>query len=339
MLYFYASNKWTGDAPLKRGFFYGVSQDNLEEATKHLQRCLNIILGASTLIVDGDYGPATTRAVQAFQKLCNLTVTGVVDHYNWSKLIEESNRRAKLITSYKAQCLNLGQHNFVVFVDAGHGGLDKELNYTTSGKRAYHQNEAMHHQGHYYEGHENRIAAEAFIRACTQKGILCIRTYHPVEDWPLSKRTAIIRDWLERGYYGYLHSFHSNAISSRNTAAKLEATRGFMVFTTKGDSLSDELAQRHFKHVEQATLWDWKYRSDETDGDKDYEANFQVLRETDLRQYSPYFAAILEEWGFHTSKTDAQFITSTQGRAQRVKAALNTAIWAKANLFQHIINY
>lgn len=339
MPYFYSRNKWTGDAPLKRGFLYGVSQDKLEQATKHLQRLLNIILAASTLTVDGDYGPATTKAVQAFQKLCNLPVTGVVDHHNWLKLMEESNTRAKLVTSYKAQCLNLGQHTFVVFVDAGHGGLNNQLQYVTPGKRAYHQGEQLHHQGHYYEGHENRIAAEAFIKECTKQGILCIRTYHPVEDWPLSKRTQIIRDWLERGYYGYLHSFHSNAISSRNSAAQLDATRGFMVFTTKGDSLSDELAQKHFKHVQQATAWNWQYRSDETDGDKDYEANFQVLRETDLRQYNPYFAAILEEWGFHTSKADTRFITSSQGRKQRVKAALHTAIWAKANLFQHVTNY
>lgn len=338
MQYFYAKNRWIGDAPLKRGFFYGVPEEQLLAATRDLQVRLNILLGASTLVVDGDYGPATTQAVQQFQEKCQLPVTGVVDYHNWFQLVQQTNKYTKEQTSYKDGILNLGQQGFVVFVDAGHGGLGEDLRYTTPGKRAYHQGEEMHHKGHYYEGHENRVAAEAFIRECTKQGIMCIRTYHPVEDWQLSERTEIIRNWLDRGYYGYLHSFHSNAISSSNSAAKLKATRGFMVFTTKGHSLSDELAQRHFRHVQQATAWNWKYRSDQADGDQDYEANFQLLRETDWGDYSPYFAAMLEEWGFHSSVTDAQFIISPQGRAQRVKAALHTAIWAKANLFKHLSN-
>lgn len=336
MLYFRFKNKWTGNQPLRKGFFYGVIKDKLLVATRDLQHRLNVLSGAAILVVDGDYGFATTKAVRQFQQQCHLTVTGVMDYYNWEKLVQQTSNSTNGIAMYKHKLLNLGHQNFVVFVDAGHGGLNDRLRYVTPGKRAYHRGEEMHQQGHYYEGHENRIAAEAFIKECTQEGINCIRTYHPVEDWPLAKRTEIIRNWLERGYFGYLHSFHSNAISSKNSAAKLDATRGFMVFTAKGDNLSDRLAQSHFKHVQQATSWNWQYRSDETDGDKDYEANFQVLRETDLKLYSAYFAAMLEEWGFHSSLTDARFIVSTKGRTQRVKAAIKTALWAKNNLFKHL---
>jgi N-acetylmuramoyl-L-alanine amidase len=320
----------------RTGFWYGVYEHKKTTATKELQRRLNIVLGRKSLIVDGDYGPATTKAVRIFQRRYDRLVTGVVDHSTWMVIIKHATQQHTAIQNYKHNLLNLGKQKFVIFVDAGHGGLDSNLKYTTSGKRAYHKGVEMHHQGHYYEGHENRIAAEAFIRACAKRGINCIRTYHPTKDWPLGKRTQIIRDWLERGYYGYLHSFHSNAISERHGAVKLDQTRGFMVFTTKGESLSDELAEQHFKNVQKTTLWQWKYRADESDGDKDYEANFQALRETDLSQYSPHFAAMLEEWGFHSSKTDAQYITSEKGRAQRVEAALKTAKWAQSNLFKHL---
>jgi N-acetylmuramoyl-L-alanine amidase len=159
---------------------------------------------------------------------------------------------------------------------------------------------------------------------------MCIRTYHPYKDTSLSDRTEIVRSWLKRGYYGYLHSFHSNAISSSNSKAKLEATQGFMVFTTKKDNLSDRIATIHHHHVLQA-LPDWNVRRDTVDGDVDHEANFQILRETDLPTFYN-FGAILEEWGFHTSKKDCEFIVSETGRNFRVLCALKTAVKVKAEL-------
>jgi N-acetylmuramoyl-L-alanine amidase len=125
-----------------------------------------------------------------------------------------------------------------------------------------------------------------------------------------------------------MHSFHSNAIAETNSPAKLESTDGFMVFTTKGNTLSDEIATQHFKHV-QANVLDWNLRTERIDGDNDFEANFQVIRETDLKEFNK-FGAILDEWGFHTSGKDCEKIMST--RTQRVKACLETAKWVKSKL-------
>lgn len=291
---------------------------------KNLQYRLRKVLNRN-MTVDGDFGPATEAVVKLFQKTYGLQADGIAGYYTQKKLKEVYD----LMFQQNSSLLNFGKRRFVVFVDAGHGGIDDGGRYVTAGKRAYHAGVELHEGGHYYEGHENRIAAEAFIEACTNAGIMCVRTYHPFKDTSLSERTEAVRGWLRRGYVGYLHSFHSNAISSSNSAAKLDATRGFMVFNTRGDNFSDEIATQHFEHARNAVGRGWNYRTQtRDDGDVDFEVNFQILRETDLREFY-WFGAILEEWGFHTSKTDAQFIINPRTRQARVAAALNTAQWVK----------
>jgi hypothetical protein len=103
-----------------------------------------------------------------------------------------------------------------------------------------------------------------------------------------------------------------------------------MVFSTLGNNFSDEIAQQHFKHVKQTIgTNNWNFREQLKDGDSDYEVNFQVLRETDLFEFTDYFGAILDEWGFHSSSKDAPFITNTDTRLKRVEACLKTALWVR----------
>jgi N-acetylmuramoyl-L-alanine amidase len=295
---------------------------------KTLQYKLRKVLNRS-LSIDGDYGPSTEIAVRLFQKLYNLTIDGQAGPKTNGKL----DAVYKSMFKQNSELLHFGKRRFVVFVDAGHGGIDEKGKYVTPGKRAYHKGERMHERGHYYEGFENRLIAEGFIEACTDAGIMCVRTYHPYKDTSLSERTELIRSWLRRGYYGYMHSFHSNAISSSNSAAKLDATRGFMIFNTRGNNFSDKIADQHFKHVKEVVGEDnWKYRTQSrVDGDVDFEVNFQILRETDLQEFY-WFGAILDEWGFHSSKTDTKFIMQPENRIKRIEACLKTARWVKKGL-------
>jgi len=298
------------------------------QKVKNLQYKLKKVLNRS-LSIDGDYGPSTEAAVKLFQSLYGLKPDGYAGPITNAKLLKVY----KAMFSDNSDLLHFGKRRFVVFVDAGHGGINENGNYVTPGKRAYHKGETMHERGHYYEGFENRLIAEAFIEACTDAGIMCVRTYHPYKDTSLATRSEIIRSWLRRGYYGYLHSIHSNAIStSKNSAKKLNATRGFMVFSTIGSNFSDKIATQHFKNVQSIIGADnWRYRTQMKDGDEDYEVNFQILRETDLKEFE-WFGAILEEWGFHTSKTDSKFIIDPKNRKKRVEAALATAKWVKKKL-------
>jgi peptidoglycan hydrolase-like protein with peptidoglycan-binding domain len=284
---------------------------------KELQRKLNKILGTFAA-VDGDFGMNTEKVVRQFQKKYNLKDDGIVGNYTWKNIDIQYNSKVSNLSTF-------GVERFVVFVDAGHGGCTTTGIYTTNGKQAFHADKKLHQSGHYYEGYENRIAAEMFIHECTAAGIQTIRTYHPYKDTPLKDRCDIVKDWLDRGYYGYLHSFHSNAISSTNSPAKMLATRGFSVYTTTGQNMSDQIAEQHMQNV-QLKVGDWKYRYQKTDGDSDYEANFYILRNTDLEYYAK-FGAILEEFGFHTSAVDCEFIL--EHRQHRAEAALMTALWTK----------
>lgn len=300
-------------------------------AVRTLQLRLRNVLNRN-LVVDGDFGAATERAVRLFQDLYDLTVDGIAG----------SRTQAKLEQVYKTMFLNnsgllhFTERRFVVFVDAGHGGIDAQGRYVTPGKRARHNGVELHEDGNYYEGYENRIVAEAFIEACTDAGIMCVRTYHPWKDTPLAERSELVRSWLRRGYIGYLHSFHSNAISSSNTPDKLESTRGFMVFNTLGDNYSDKIATQHFTHVREETQNNWTYRTQTSqDGDVDYEVNFQILRETDLDEFA-FFGAILDEWGFHTSRTDALYISDPRNRKRRVSACVRTAKWVKNDMLRRL---
>lgn len=282
---------------------------------KTLQRKLNKILRIQVK-VDGIFGIGTMTAVKKLQKQYGLTIDGIVG----AKTNREINKQYNILMD-SSDMVTFTKPRFVVFVDAGHGGINDLGRYVTAGKQAYHEGTDLHQNGHYYEGYENRIVAEMFIEQMTKEGIQTIRTYHPVDDTPLSQRTRLVNSYLKRGYFGYLHSFHSNAISSSNSKQKLESTRGFCVFSTRGDTLSDNIAEKHFQTV-LSTVEDWKLRTQtRQDGDSDFEANFQILRQTDKNLKN--FGAILEEWGFHTSKIDTEFIIDS--RILRVSCAVKTA--------------
>ena len=285
------------------------------QKVKHLQRKLNKILRIQVK-VDGIFGIGTMDAVKKLQKQYGLTIDGIVG----AQTNREINKQYNILMD-SSDMVTFQKPRFVVFVDAGHGGINDLGRYVTAGKQAYHEGTDLHQNGHYYEGYENRIVAEMFIEQMTKEGIQTIRIYHPVDDTPLSERTRLVNSYLKRGYFGYLMSFHSNAISSSNSKQKLENTRGFCVFSTRGNTLSDKIAEKHFSTVF-ANVKDWKLRTQtRQDGDSDFEANFQILRQTDKNLKN--FGAILEEWGFHTSKIDTEFIIDS--RNLRVSCAVKTA--------------
>jgi peptidoglycan hydrolase-like protein with peptidoglycan-binding domain len=60
---------------------YGDKGDAVKQAQRGLRRTPNL-----SLVVDGDFGPATQEAVKQFQQSAGLPVTGVVDDATWDAL-------------------------------------------------------------------------------------------------------------------------------------------------------------------------------------------------------------------------------------------------------------
>lgn len=277
-----------------------------------LQKSLNKI--GYTIEPDGIFGTVTYFVITDFQAKNGLVPDGIVG----------KKTRTKINAAVLAASMPFDT-GFIAFIDTGHGK-------NTEGKRAYHEGAELHNGGWYYEWLENQIVAETTIKELTARGINCVRTKSSLTvDTGLTKRANSVKSWLDHGYYGYLHSFHSNAISSKSSPERLENTRGVTIWNTKGDNLSDKIATFYHETATEVLGAEHTQRQqDSQDGDPDYEANFTILAQTNLHKY-PNFAANLEEFDFHTSRAGCEFIISH--REERVQIAVKTILHAR-NLIQ-----
>lgn len=115
------------------------------------------------------------------------------------------------------------------------------------------------------------------------------------EDIPLSERVRRANQ-IHSVEPCYLVSIHANAGGGT----------GWEVFTSKGQTKSDEIAEVFFQEAEKA-FEDFRMRKDEGDGDSDKEAQFYVLRKTTC-------PAVLTENFFMDHPKDLAYIISDEGR-------------------------
>ena len=117
-----------------------------------------------------------------------------------------------------------------------------------------------------------------------------------IEDVPLSERCRRVND-LHRVYpSSFLVSVHANAGGGT----------GWEVFTSRGQTESDKLADIFYKEA-QRKLSGFRMRKDTTDGDYDKEAQFYILKHTTC-------PAVLTENLFMDNPKDLEFIMSESGR-------------------------
>lgn len=110
-------------------------------------------------------------------------------------------------------------------------------------------------------------------------------------------------------------SVHVNAAGSDG---QWKSARGWSVYTSPGKTKSDTLATYLYKEAKSILPPDSKYyvRSDQSDGDPDYEANFYVLTKTKC-------PAVLTENLFQDNKDDVNFLTSQEGKRKIVEIHVN----------------
>jgi N-acetylmuramoyl-L-alanine amidase len=99
-----------------------------------------------------------------------------------------------------------------------------------------------------------------------------------------------------------LISVHANAVGD---STKWMEGKGWEAYTTRGKTISDTLADFLYKRAD-SNIKGRKIREDWTDGDRDKEADFYIIKKAKC-------AAVLTENFFYDNKDDLRYLTSDEG--------------------------
>jgi N-acetylmuramoyl-L-alanine amidase len=112
-----------------------------------------------------------------------------------------------------------------------------------------------------------------------------------------------------------LISIHANAAG--NGTSWMNA-KGWSAFTTKGKTKSDEISNYLYEEAEN-NFSDRKIRTDMSDGDKDWESNFTIIKNTKC-------PAVLTENFFYDNVDDVKYILSDEGKKAVIKTHVDGII-------------
>ena len=176
----------------------------------------------------------------------------------------------------------LNESKTLVILDAGHG-------VTTPGKRS-----PIWSDGSQLMEYEfNRKITHYIYEFLKAAGISCIVITNDDTDIPLKNRVSSINSLYDSNkskYFVYAVSIHGNA------ADNVPSANGIEVYTTKGITKSDSIAEQF---VIELSKLGWNIRADFSDGDKDKEEDFYILKNTTC-------PSILTENGFYTNREECR---------------------------------
>jgi N-acetylmuramoyl-L-alanine amidase len=159
-----------------------------------------------------------------------------------------------------------------------------------------------------YEGVYNRIIADK-IADMVPKSYHVRQVYHHWWDSNLTNRAQMAN--AVQGT-AVLVSIHHNASPDHKG-------RGFEVWTTRRSNRSDRLATSIFDSVSATMGTLMRYRKDMTDGDPDFESDFQILRQS-------IHPAVLVECAFFDNAQDWQLMQNKEWQDAMAKAILDGII-------------
>lgn len=179
---------------------------------------------------------------------------------------------------------------FYYIIDPGHGGMvDGE--YVTAPKKMFDHGDFV-----FYEGVWNRQVAKSLESKLIEAGIdskIIVPEEEDVGLWERVRRANELNLNLEKPVI-YI-SIHANAGGGV----------GREIYTSVGQTKSDEVADCFFEAYEDE-IPSQRQRVDLSDGDKDKESNFYVLKNTKC-------PAILTESGFMDNREEAKWMMSEEG--------------------------
>jgi len=190
----------------------------------------------------------------------------------------------------------------LIIFDLGHGGINPETKQyvTAPNKQHFHHDFGWFHEGEWNRNlmkEIDRLFQDYNSKAKSNEQIRYNWYPYDHQDVSLRSRVQSYNEMTNAQSKAVIISLHANASQNHNG-------RGFEIFTSKGETLSDQYATmigNEFK--EDPILADsFAFRTDyASDGDLDKEADFYVLRKT----VAP---AVLVEHGFFDNLEDATLL-------------------------------
>jgi len=182
-----------------------------------------------------------------------------------------------------------------ILIDNGHGS-------DTPGKRSP--------DGRFLEYLFNREIATRIVNALKAEGYDAELLVPELNDVSLKERVCRINAYcMTFGKQNVIVvSIHANAAGN---GSKWMKAQGWSCYTSKGNTRSDELAECLCNEALK-NFSGRKLRTDMSDGDKDFEEDFYILK------YSRS-AAVLTESFFYDNEDDLQYLESSEGEAAIVR--------------------
>ena len=203
---------------------------------------------------------------------------------------------------------------YLYIFDPGHGGL-VDGKYQTAGKRSpkFADGRVL------FEGVNNRDNVQRIMKAFIDNGLECVDVVDSDKDVSLIERVKKANKLSKDRKCVYI-SIHSDA---NGDGVKWDQASGMSVYTSKGQTKSDIFASIVIDELYNKFTSTIKWRTNNTDGDKDQEENFYVLKNTDC-------LAILCELGFHTNEAETKRMMTLDYKNKIVDAMVASAIkWEK----------
>ena len=193
----------------------------------------------------------------------------------------------------------------IILIDNGHGS-NTEQNGKYSPKLTADMNigSEFTNGGRFREWKYNRVIAKQIVdklKSMDYDARLVVPEY---KDISLSERIRRINTICNKEGAGnvLMISVHSNA---KGNGTAWENAKGWEAYTTRGKTKSDILADFLYKRAD-SNLKGRKIREDWTDGDRDKEADFYMIKKS-------YCPAVLTENFFYDNKDDLEYLTSDEG--------------------------
>ena len=197
--------------------------------------------------------------------------------------------------------------NVKILVDNGHGN-------NTEGKRSPYSLCKVEPAIDYYEYKWNREIAKPIVNGLKELGYNADLLVPEDIDVSLTERANRVNEVCEEYGSGnvILISIHANASGN---GQKWMAAKGWSAYTTRGTTKSDTIAEYLYAEAEKNFVGR-KIRTDKSDGDKDWEANFYICRKSKC-------PAVLTENFFYDNVDDIKYILSEEGRQAVIKTHID----------------